>query len=310
MRNLTMGGLVGLLACAFHVSAQPTTAFTYQGKLTDSGSPANGSFDMEFRLFDTPTVGTGSQQGVPLQRDPVTPSAGVFTVTLDFGANVFSGADRFLEIGVRPSGSINAYTFLSPRQQITSSPYAIQTLAASQQPPAIPTGAIILWDSTPDCPAGYTAVTGSVVGNTPLDNYYLRATTGAASGTVSGAASVSPSLSATSLGAVGSTDLAHTHSVDGTVAAGGLHTHSFTTGLQQGLSAFRESSTGPFTVTGDHTHAGTTASAGSHTHAFSATSGGASANMSHSHSVSVSTTGSVTVGLAPLGYGVLLCRKN
>lgn len=309
MRNLIIGGVFGLLACAFDASAQPTTAFTYQGRLTDSGSPATGSFDMEFKLFDTPTVGTGIQQGVPLQREPVTPSAGVFTVTLDFGANVFGGADRFLEIGVRPSGSINAYSILSPRQQITSSPYAIQTLT-SQQPPAIPTGAIVLWDSTPNCPVGYTAVTASVVGNMPLDNYYLRATNGGAPGTVSGAASVSPFLSATSVGAVGSTDLAHTHSVDGTVAAGGLHIHSFTTGLQQGLSAFRESSTGPFTVTGDHTHAGTTASAGSHTHAFSATSGGASANMSHSHSVSVSTTGSVTVGLAPLGYGVLLCRKN
>jgi hypothetical protein len=31
-------------------------------------------------------------------------SAGVFTVTLDFGANAFTGASRFLEISMRPSG--------------------------------------------------------------------------------------------------------------------------------------------------------------------------------------------------------------
>ncbi len=28
-----------------------TTAFTYQGKLSDAGAPANGVFDFEFKLF-------------------------------------------------------------------------------------------------------------------------------------------------------------------------------------------------------------------------------------------------------------------
>ncbi|MBI1762222.1 MAG: hypothetical protein HYR56_12385, partial [Acidobacteria bacterium] len=58
-------------------------------------------------------------------------SNGVFTVTLDFGANVFSGAVRFLEIGVRPAGSVNPYTVLAPRQPVLSTPYAIQTLNAT-----------------------------------------------------------------------------------------------------------------------------------------------------------------------------------
>ena len=39
-----------------------TTAFTYQGKLTDAGNPANGNYDLQFKLFDTPTVGTGAQR--------------------------------------------------------------------------------------------------------------------------------------------------------------------------------------------------------------------------------------------------------
>ncbi|MBI1761705.1 MAG: hypothetical protein HYR56_09750 [Acidobacteria bacterium] len=107
-----------------------TTAFTYQGRLTDAGQPANGTYDLQFKLFDSVTVGTGTQQGATLVRTPVAASAGIFTVTLDFGANVFGGPDRFLEIGVRPAGSVNAYTVLAPRQPILSAPYAIQSLFA------------------------------------------------------------------------------------------------------------------------------------------------------------------------------------
>jgi len=115
------------LLVAASASAQ-TTAFSYQGKLTDSGNPANGQYDLQFKFFDTLTVGTGTQQGATLVRNPVVVSAGIFTVTLDFGSSVFIGADRFLEIGVRPTGNLGPYTTLSPRQQITSSPYAIQTV--------------------------------------------------------------------------------------------------------------------------------------------------------------------------------------
>lgn len=42
------------------------TAFTYQGRLTDSGNVANGTYDMQFKLFDTATVGTGTPQGSTL----------------------------------------------------------------------------------------------------------------------------------------------------------------------------------------------------------------------------------------------------
>src|ERR1044072_4906258 len=108
-----------------------TTAFTYQGKLTDAGSPASGNYDLQFKLFDTATVGTGAQQGATLVRNPVAVSAGVFSVQLDFGANVFGGADRYLEIAVRPVGSASPYTVLAPRQPLTSTPYAIRTLAAT-----------------------------------------------------------------------------------------------------------------------------------------------------------------------------------
>jgi hypothetical protein len=118
-----------VLLFANAVQAQ-TTAFTYQGRLTDAGNPANGNYDLQFKLFDM--LAGGTQQGATLTRTPVAVSLGAFSVTLDFGANVFTGANRYLEIGVRPAGSANPYTALAPRQSLTSSPYAIQTLNAQQ----------------------------------------------------------------------------------------------------------------------------------------------------------------------------------
>jgi hypothetical protein len=109
-----------------------TSGFTYQGRLSDSGNPANGSFDLQFRLFDTPGPGTGIQQGPTLVVNPVVVSAGIFTVILDFTVDVFTGAGRYLEIGVRPAGTANAYAVLAPRQQVTSAPYAIETLNTAQ----------------------------------------------------------------------------------------------------------------------------------------------------------------------------------
>jgi len=94
------------------------TAFTCQGRLSDGGSPANGSYDLTFSLCDAGANGT-------LVAGAVTNAAtavrnGLFLVTLDFGAS-FSGAPRWLEIGVQTNGG-GAYTALIPRQQFTAMP--------------------------------------------------------------------------------------------------------------------------------------------------------------------------------------------
>src|SRR5439155_11145178 len=111
-----------------------TAAFTYQGRLTDGGTAASGPYDLQFKLFDTQTVGTGTPQpppnGVTVTLTNVNVSAGIFTVQLDFGADAFPGAARFLEISARPSG-VGSFTTLAPRQPITSTPYAIRSLNAS-----------------------------------------------------------------------------------------------------------------------------------------------------------------------------------
>jgi hypothetical protein len=82
---------------------------------------------MQFKLFDA--VAGGSQIGSTLTNVPVTAVAGVFSVKLDFGATALSGANRWLEIAVRRNSG-ESYVTLSPREQIASSPYAIQTLNA------------------------------------------------------------------------------------------------------------------------------------------------------------------------------------
>ncbi len=103
-----------------------TTTFTYQGRFTDGGTAANGTYDMQFKLFD----GAGTQIGSTITNGAVTVTNGVFTVQLDYSAASFPGADRFIEIGVRPAGSSDGYTVLSPRQPLTSTPYAIRSLTA------------------------------------------------------------------------------------------------------------------------------------------------------------------------------------
>lgn len=106
-----------------------TTTFTYQGKLNDGSMAANGNYLLEFKLFDAQTVGTGTQIGTTLTDVPATVVNGIFTVQLDFGANAFNGADRFLEISVRRNAS-ESYTTLAPRQAVSSAPYAIKSKTA------------------------------------------------------------------------------------------------------------------------------------------------------------------------------------
>src|SRR5947199_9494643 len=76
-----------------------TTAFTYQGRLTDSSTPANGNYDLQFTLWDSASGGSqiGSMQTLPA----VQVSGCVFAVTLHFGANAFLGAHPLWEIFAR-----------------------------------------------------------------------------------------------------------------------------------------------------------------------------------------------------------------
>ena len=97
------------------------TAFTYQGRLNDGASAANGTYDVRFAIYDAQTLGI--QRGAILTNTATVVSNGLFTVTLDFG-NQFPGANRWLELGVRTNGG-GAFSTLAPRQPLTPTPYAV-----------------------------------------------------------------------------------------------------------------------------------------------------------------------------------------
>jgi hypothetical protein len=116
---------LGLLAMmGGQVVFAQSTAFTYQGELKRAGVPVVGTVDLAFGLWDE-AVG-GLPVGSTLEVDDVPVVGGVFTVGLDFGAGAFGG-DRWLEVAVRSPAGSGGFTVLSPRQQLTAAPYALQT---------------------------------------------------------------------------------------------------------------------------------------------------------------------------------------
>ena len=103
------------------------TAFTYQGRLMDGGKPANGNYNLEFRLFDADVA--GNQIGAPVTQNSTPVTGGLFTLALnvnnEFGASAFNGQARWLEV------SVNGQP-LTPRQPVTATPNALFALNADR----------------------------------------------------------------------------------------------------------------------------------------------------------------------------------
>jgi hypothetical protein len=126
-KTIAILALVLLIPAA---AAAQGNSFNFQGRLNDGTSPANGSYDLQFRLYDA--ILGGNQIGLLVSRPTTTLVNGVFSVTLDFGAAAFNNPNSiFIEIAVKPAGSPNAYTILGPRQQLTVVPYAVRAMNAT-----------------------------------------------------------------------------------------------------------------------------------------------------------------------------------
>jgi len=123
--------VLGLMVWLAEVSeaAPMGTAFTYQGRLIDTKDPAEGLYDFQFKLFDDANTVTGNQLGGTIDINDLDVIDGYFTLELNFGSSVFDGNSVWLEIDVRPgdSNDPNAFVSLSPRQEVTPTPYALQT---------------------------------------------------------------------------------------------------------------------------------------------------------------------------------------
>jgi hypothetical protein len=155
--TLTMLVLLGLLSPG--LSAAPLgTAFSYQGRLAESGTSVDGLFDMRFALYDA--AEGGAQVGTALTNSATGVTNGLFSAVLDFGA-VFTGEARWLEIAVRTNGG-GVFTTLAPRQSFTPAPYAMYALTpAGPQGPQGLTGATGETGATgPQGPAGAPGAQG------------------------------------------------------------------------------------------------------------------------------------------------------
>ena len=150
---------LGLMAALVTVSksAPMGTAWTYQGRLMDANGPADGQYDFEFRLFTDPVLNS-FQVGSTIDINDLDVIDGYFTVLLDFGDKAFTGDARWLEIGVRPGDSENRVTILSPRYEVTPTPYAIYAentgndndwMVSDSNMYSIPTGYIGIGTTTP-----------------------------------------------------------------------------------------------------------------------------------------------------------------
>ena len=128
MRHRTTLSALTLALAALATSAAPagsTEAFTYQAQLRQAGELANGTYDLQFTLWNAPV--DGAQIGAALEWLGASLTDGMLTVDLDFGPGVFDGADRWLEIAIDG-------TTLSPRQPIRPAPYALFALNGNEGP--------------------------------------------------------------------------------------------------------------------------------------------------------------------------------
>jgi trimeric autotransporter adhesin len=143
---LLIAGWGGSFRAQLHAQG---TAFTYQGRLDNNDNPVNGSYDLRFAVFSTGAG--GSALAGPLTNSAIAVSNGLFSIVLDFGPGIFTGADRWLEIGARPAG-IGLFATVNPRQLLTPSPYAVHagSVNAAGLVGAIPAANIAAASITPD----------------------------------------------------------------------------------------------------------------------------------------------------------------
>lgn len=121
MKNLTCLAMLLFVA----VDTAEPAPITYQGRLIQASTPADGTFDFRMGLFDAPSG--GADVGPLLSFDDTSVSAGFFALELDFGNPGFGVRDLWLEVAVRESGVSGNFTALAPRTAITAVPFSLNS---------------------------------------------------------------------------------------------------------------------------------------------------------------------------------------
>jgi hypothetical protein len=158
---------------AFSTAASPivpTRQFSFQGRLTDSsGSPITSSTQIEFKLYDIGTTGTGTllydsftDYGGGIGSTAVTPdSNGIFSVIIgkthgsEIPATVFS-QNKAVWLEITAGGEV-----LNPRQQIATVAYALNSETLQGLPPSASglKNTVLVLDSTGNLNLGETSPT-------------------------------------------------------------------------------------------------------------------------------------------------------
>lgn len=129
-----------VLVCAFAPDASANSplpaTLTYQGQLLQTGNPANGLFDLRACLYADAAGDTQLACAPDFEDWPV--DQGLFSLSLDFGSEHFSGQQRYIQISVRAAGSGAELTPLLPRQPIQAAPYALFAMAGNPGPQGEP----------------------------------------------------------------------------------------------------------------------------------------------------------------------------
>lgn len=126
------GSLAGGWTIGFNGSSSTPflPEFTYQGFVTQAGTPVTGVRDIRLEFWSSPYSTFGGDSRGTFTATNVQITGGRFTVLVPREAQYLTD-DRqlFVEIGVREPGG-SAFTVLSPRQQMTAAPYAIHAANA------------------------------------------------------------------------------------------------------------------------------------------------------------------------------------
>lgn len=118
MNSITRNLLLASLALTWTAGAQGAP-MRYQGMLSDSGKPANGSFDLQLALYSTAQGDTPLAS--PVRFENVQVVNGQFQVELEAPAAA-RNADAWLQVAVRDGHTEGAYAVIDSREKVILEP--------------------------------------------------------------------------------------------------------------------------------------------------------------------------------------------